>query len=54
MSDMIISNIELDALSVCRYEKTDIGLVSDRAVVSVGAAGDCNGIGGYGVLGEAG
>lgn len=48
MNDMIISNIELDALSVCRYEKTDIGLVSDRAVVSVGAAGDCDGIGGYG------
>ena len=39
---MIISNTELEALRECRYNQYDIGMVSDRAYLSIVMTNDCN------------
>ena len=39
---MIISNTELEVLRECRYNKYDIGMVSDRAYLSIVMTNDCN------------
>ena len=39
---MVISNIELEVLRECKYNKYDIGLVSDQAYMSVVLTNKCN------------
>ena len=39
---MVISNTELEVLRECRYNKYDIGMVSDRAYLSIVMTNDCN------------
>ena len=39
---MVISNTELEVLRECRYSKYDIGMVSDRAYLSIVMTNDCN------------
>ena len=39
---MIISNTELEALRECRYNQYDIGMVSDKAYMSVVMTNNCN------------
>ena len=39
---MIISNTELEPLRECRYNQYDIGMVSDRAYLSIVMTNDCN------------